>query len=975
MTRADDLPPPSPYRGVDPFRYADRRCFFGREEATDALLAQILVSRLVILFGESGAGKSSLINAGLIPALLREGMQPERLRVMPFPDEPLSIERITDDRDGQPVYLPSLLAGDAPGTTVQCSLERFRHLIETGSGVVRPVLIFDQFEELFTLFGQGKQASPAEELALQRRLLATLLDLVNSGLKVKVLLIIREDFLGKLETLATAYPRIFDHRVRLRRLDEAEAREAICGPFRRPETGNRREPCPAFPAQLTPALAGRLIADLTRTGEETQIQPTQLQIVCRRLWDRYAATHPVIDVTHYEAEGGVERILEDFWKAELDRLDPDLRYLAVLLLSRLITKSGTRDVVSEDKLRAFLEEDLEGRLDEERLRDTFAFLDRRRFVNQKPQRGTYYYEVSSEYLIPLIRREGEALARQRTLAQAAAEAEAEALRRLAEAKARAARRNKRLAIAALVALGLALLASAYAFDQQRRAVAAAERLAAARDSIQTLLQQSSHLNDELKGTLAALTVEKEHADSLGRVLAANLHTSETQRLAIQRLAFRQQGLLDSLGMALRLAEYRRREAETARATTDSLLAVTDGLLTRTQSLLARERAGREADDLMDDAARSLDAGTPGLHHTLTLAQQADSLYRFARRPAGVARALILTGDILLRMRRFAQARDSLQTAFDFQLTRGKGNRTDIVEQLGDVYGAWGDALAEQGQRQTGLARYDRALAHYDEALADAPSEETRARLHMKRGAMLRKKGNALPATKPSEKADAYEASLTAYASAWPLWERLGNDPGQIAVLNELERTYKAGGQRSFGRRAAIESIDYYAPVEVPAVTLELPSPGFLLSDGGDFTPILWPRINFDIGFDLIGGHFRFGPSFAVTGARFEDIRSANFAGLRLSYRLGETHRGPVTSGVFRVALESLQSANTDERLFGLTLIYERGLVHYTLHAGRVQNVDASFFSRGHQTFVQLTLGLNLFDIYRLIEARRFGKLF
>lgn len=64
--------PPSPYRGILPFRYADRDRFFGWEREIKDLTAKILLYRLVVVFGESGAGKSSLLNAGIIPALQRE---------------------------------------------------------------------------------------------------------------------------------------------------------------------------------------------------------------------------------------------------------------------------------------------------------------------------------------------------------------------------------------------------------------------------------------------------------------------------------------------------------------------------------------------------------------------------------------------------------------------------------------------------------------------------------------------------------------------------------------------------------------------------------------------------------------------------------------------------------------------------------------------------------------------------------------
>jgi Novel STAND NTPase 1 len=256
----------SPYRGIHPFRYADQAYFFGREATVTALVAQTLLSRLVLLFGESGTGKSSLINAGLIPALEKEGLRPERLRVRPIPDEPILIERISI-RDEEPSrFLSSIFANDASGETdggspvVLCSLERFLTILEMQAPNTRSVLIFDQFEELFTLFGQSKDEAVAQEQALQDALLDTIFRIVTSEvLKTRIVLIIREDFLGKLEILAKRYPQVFDHRVHLGYLDASSASKAILGPF---------EPDNPFRSRLTAELAESIIQDLSNNTSD-----------------------------------------------------------------------------------------------------------------------------------------------------------------------------------------------------------------------------------------------------------------------------------------------------------------------------------------------------------------------------------------------------------------------------------------------------------------------------------------------------------------------------------------------------------------------------------------------------------------------------------------------------------------------------------------------------------------------------------
>jgi WD40 repeat protein len=403
----------SPYRGIHPFRYVDQAHFFGREGTVAELLARVLVSRMVLLFGESGTGKSSLINAGLIPALEKEGLNPERLRVRPIPEEPILIERIpARDADDNP-FLPSILDEkrvdiDAD-LTVPCSLERFLKTIHEAEAY--PVLIFDQFEELFTLFAQDRDKAVAD-------LLDAIFEIVsNENLRVKVVIVIREDFLGKLEILAKNYPQVFDHRVRLGHLDQNSARKAILGPF---ENTN------PFPSRLTPELAERIIQDLSNSQPNVQIQPTQLQIICSRLWEEYAPKRSEITVEEFAELGKVKGIIERFFESELAGVEPALRSQTVEILGHLITESGTRDVVSQDRLNRLItvEED-RGRQEPSLTQIVLEDLEERRVIYKTAQRGTYYYELANEYLVKPIQQ----LAREQERAKVERQARAKVMAR------------------------------------------------------------------------------------------------------------------------------------------------------------------------------------------------------------------------------------------------------------------------------------------------------------------------------------------------------------------------------------------------------------------------------------------------------------------------------------------------------------------------------------------------------------------
>jgi len=476
----------SPYRGIEPFRYVDRENFFGQTRAIQELYAKILLYRLVVLFGDSGAGKSSLLNAALIPGVQKEGLRAERLRVRPDPEAPISVERIPITEREDRNFLPSIFADDDPDhagdPVVTHSLESFLPTVRSKAVEARPLLIFDQFEELFTLF-QQKESVAGKGKELQGRILDSIFQIVSDQeLRAKVVIVIREDFLGKLEILAKSYPQVLDHRVRLRYLAQDDAQEAILGPFK----GENQ-----FRSRLTEDLGRRIIDDLSGHALDVLVPPTQVQIICSRLWDTYSAEKTEIGVAEYSRLEGVTGIVKRFFKSELQEIEPALQPLAVTTLGHLVTDAGTRDVVSEEKLIGLVER---RGMKAEDVHLVLEVLEHRRLVNKTSQRGTYFYEVSSEYLIPPIRKESQQLAVEQAAAEAERKAAAEAAeqareafrtreleqanalaaeqKQRAEEASRAARRLRRLVAVLAVVLVLALVAVVAAWTQRRNAILA-----------------------------------------------------------------------------------------------------------------------------------------------------------------------------------------------------------------------------------------------------------------------------------------------------------------------------------------------------------------------------------------------------------------------------------------------------------------------------------------------------------------------
>jgi WD40 repeat protein len=380
--------PAIPYRGIRPFRYVDHAIFFAREEETRRLASLVAVYRGVMLYGESGDGKSSLINAGLLPQVIELGFRPERLRVQPRMGEEVVVERIaTADDDSE--RLPSLLvADDDESARVVLSTETLEERVRACASE-RPLLVFDQFEEVITLFEE-----PGAQLA-QQRIVQLLVKLLREPLPVKILLAFREDYLGRVKQLLGACPELVDQALRLGPPAADALPTIISGPFER-YPGHFEHP-------FAPELAERLRVALEERFGAGELSLSEVQTVCLRLWR-------ADDPQALLAARGVQGLLEDYLGEALDAFPPDVRAAAVALLAQMVTAAGTRNVISAEDLvqRVRAEDDLRPAL----LAQALDRLDREsRLIRRERRRELDLYELTSEFLVPWISHRREELRR------------------------------------------------------------------------------------------------------------------------------------------------------------------------------------------------------------------------------------------------------------------------------------------------------------------------------------------------------------------------------------------------------------------------------------------------------------------------------------------------------------------------------------------------------------------------------------
>lgn len=292
--------PPNPYVGPRALRVGEP--IFGRDSIAQNLVDLLIAERIVLLYSPSGAGKTSLIQAGLIPPLEKDGfVVTPPLRVGLSPDVSvvgearwnryvLSVVRSLDTGAAKAVNAEPLIT---PETTLGAYLDARRQKrqakreasasamapAEGEAGVDSEILIFDQFEEILTVDYTDRDA---KEKFFQQ-LGQTLRDPHRWALFA-----MREEYLGALESYQRCIPGWLATRVRLDLLGHADAKSAIIGLASTVEV------------EFTDPAATKLVTDLSTvttqspTGEPIEqvgpyVEPVYLQVVCQRLWDRWAA--------------------------------------------------------------------------------------------------------------------------------------------------------------------------------------------------------------------------------------------------------------------------------------------------------------------------------------------------------------------------------------------------------------------------------------------------------------------------------------------------------------------------------------------------------------------------------------------------------------------------------------------------------------------------------------------------------------
>jgi hypothetical protein len=388
------------YPGAQPFvdDPLSRRVFFGRDQASKSLTDQILANQIVVVYAKSGLGKTSLLNAGVASRLREEGYLPLFVRVNDIALGPLAsvLEGIRAEvrrqdveyYEGQPDSLWSFFK----------TAEFWR-----GDLLLTPVLILDQFEELFTLHGAQARDSFLSELSFLVRGVAPQTGTTSETLSVgappiRIVLALREDHLGLLEEAAEHLPQILDHRFRLVPLSVAGAAAAMTGPAEIDDPALETRPFRFDPAAVDEVLT-YLSRHRRRSPSQTgrQVEPFQLQLICQRIEQivlaRQARGQDDITITTKDigGEATLRETLKDFYKSSVRSL-PNRR------VRRAVRRLCEEYLISPEGRRLSLEEsEIERQL--ALLPTTLQLLVAKRLLRSDLRSDSSYYELSHDAMI------------------------------------------------------------------------------------------------------------------------------------------------------------------------------------------------------------------------------------------------------------------------------------------------------------------------------------------------------------------------------------------------------------------------------------------------------------------------------------------------------------------------------------------------------------------------------------------------
>jgi WD40 repeat protein len=360
----------SPFKFLDSYTKEDREIFFGREREINELYHRLFEGRILLVYGESGTGKSSLINCGLLNKISEN----EHLQI--------HIRRSDNILESLSETIEFLLKEPLPHQLLTALL--FKKALREISVVTgkKLLFIFDQFEELF-IFGSKEE---------RNSLIQVLKVLLESDIDCRFIFIIRDEYFSNVAEFEKHIPNFLSNRLRIEKMDRANAVAAINGS------------CSVYNIQVEEGFAESLLKKLN--PDSPGIEPTYLQIYLDRIFnlaiqnekhDKSDQKYPLFTIELIEKSGDVSDLLGSF-------LDDQILLMAkpetaLPILKSFVSYKGTKRLLNLAEVKDYANT-LGEHVKEKDVLEIIGSLVKLRILHDKNEKG--FYELRHDALAARI---------------------------------------------------------------------------------------------------------------------------------------------------------------------------------------------------------------------------------------------------------------------------------------------------------------------------------------------------------------------------------------------------------------------------------------------------------------------------------------------------------------------------------------------------------------------------------------------
>ena len=310
----------TPFKFLDSYTKDDLDIFFGRTKEIEELYQRIFESKLMLVYGISGTGKSSLIHCGLankfqetdwLPLIIRRGGNIIRSMA-----NALNLTSIT-----------------TPESEISTPAQFRKSVRSLYLDHYKPVFfIFDQFEELF-IFGDKEE---------RLEFVKVVKSLIESDLQCRFIFVMREEYMAGVSEFEKYIPNFFDNRVRIEKMSHLNAIEVINGP------------CKAFNINMEEGFAEALLERLSPGSEDVEL--TYLQVFLDKIFrvaqnekesdkrvEQLSFTIPLLEKT-----GNVSDLLGSFLDEQISLMENS--ETAMTILKAFVSDKGTKRPANEPEV-------------------------------------------------------------------------------------------------------------------------------------------------------------------------------------------------------------------------------------------------------------------------------------------------------------------------------------------------------------------------------------------------------------------------------------------------------------------------------------------------------------------------------------------------------------------------------------------------------------------------------------------------